>query len=115
MIKKFILTFLALLTTISFAQQQPGVHPSYVSIKMRSDAIDTAPETMAMCGGVVVDEKRKLIATAWHCVPNSRLVLEKKDMFSVGGMNAQLVDHSAEADIAIFRVDNLKGLKAPRY
>lgn len=116
MIKKFALTFLsALIAVIAFAQQPPGVHPSYVSIKMRTDTLDTPSETMTMCGGVVVDEKKKLVATAWHCVPNSRLTLKEKGMFSVGGMDAQLVDHSDEADVAIFRVDNLKGLKAPRF
>ncbi len=118
MIKKFVLVFLSLLTwatgTVS-AQQPPGVHPSYVSIKIKSDTLDTAPEIRTLCGGVVVDEKRNLVATAWHCVPNSRKVTEKNDMFSVGGMNAQLVVRSAEADIALFRVDDLRGQKAPRF
>lgn len=116
MIRKFVLAFLsALVTVTAFAQQPPGVHPSYVSIKMKTDTLDTPSETMTMCGGVVVDEKKKLVATAWHCVPNSRLILKEKGMFSVGGMDAQLVAQSAEADVAIFRVDNLKGLKAPRF
>ena len=116
MIKKFVLAFLSTLVAITaFAQQPPGVHPSYVSIEMRTDTIDTPPQKMAICGGVVVDEMRQLVATGWHCVPNSRSILEKKDMFSVGGMNAQLVDYSAEADVAIFHVDDLKGLKAPRF
>ncbi len=116
MVKKLTLIFLlAICTVTSVAQQPPGVHPSYVSIKLRTDTFDTAPETMTMCGGVVVDERRKLVATGWHCVPNSRSTIEKKDMFFVGEMSAQLVDYSAEADIAIFRVDDLKGLKAPRF
>lgn len=118
MIRKIVLVFFSLLIMVAvsaFAQQPPGVHPSYVSIQLRTDTFDTAPQTMTMCGGVVVDEKKKLVATAWHCVPNSRLTLKEKGMFSVGGMDAQLVDHSAEADVAIFRVDNLKGLKAPRF
>lgn len=116
MLRYKIISFVLSLTAVAaIAQQPPGVHPSYVSIKLRSDTLDTAPEMRAMCGGVVVDEKRKLVATAWHCVPNSRQATEKKDTFSIGGMNAQLVDRSAEADIAIFRVDDLRGLKAPRF
>lgn len=106
--------FLFYFSTTVFAQPK-GLHPSYVSIQMRTDTIDTPSRTMTICGGVVVDEKRKLIATGWHCVPNSRAVIEKKDAFSVGGMNAQLLNYSAEADLAIFRVDDLKGLKAPRF
>lgn len=116
MIKNIVFVLLSVFAThIAFAQQQSAVHPSYVSIKLRSDTLDTAPEMRTMCGGVVVDEKRKLVATAWHCVPNSRQAAEKKDTFSIGGMNAQLVDRSAEADIALFRVDDLRGLKAPRF
>ena len=95
--------------------QETGVHPSYVSIKMRIDALDASPMTATVCGGVVVDEKRRLVATAWHCVPNQRSVIEKPGIFSVGGMNSKLVAHSAEADTAIFQVDNLKGLKAPSF
>lgn len=95
--------------------QEPGVHPSYVSIKMRTDTLDANPITTTVCGGVVVDEKRKLVATAWHCVPNQRSVIEKPGIFSVGGMNAKLVTFSPEADAAIFQVDNLKGLKAPAF
>ena len=95
--------------------QEPGVHPSYVSIKMRSDALDSDPVATTICGGVVVDEKRKLVATAWHCVPNQRSIIEKPGIFSVGGMNAKLVTFSPEADTVIFQVDNLKGLKAPAF
>lgn len=95
--------------------QEPNVHPSYVSIKMRTDALDANPITTTVCGGVVVDEKRRLIATAWHCVPNQRSVIEKPGVFSVGGMNAKLVTFSPESDTAIFKVDNLKGLKAPTF
>lgn len=118
MIKKFVLVFLSLLTwaigTVS-AQQPPGVHSSYVSIEMRTDALDAASITITICGGVVVDEKRKLIATSWHCVPNQRSVIEKPGVFSVGGMNAKLVSFSPESDTALFQVDNLRGLKAPTF
>lgn len=97
------------------AQEAAGVHPSYVSIKMRSDALDAEPVTSTICGGVVVDEKRNLVATAWHCVPNQRSVIEKPGIFSVGNMGAKLVTFSAEADIALFQVSHLQGLKAPAF
>jgi hypothetical protein len=95
--------------------QEPGVHPSYVSIKMRTDAFDSKPVTRTICGGIVANEEKRLVATAWHCVPNQRSIIEKPGIFSISGMNATLVTFSPEADIAIFQVDNLNGLKAPAF
>ncbi len=112
MLAKISLVALSLCFGTAIAQGS-GVHPSYVSIMMRTDALDAEPITRTICGGVVVDEKRKLVATAWHCVPNQRSTIEKPGVFSVGGMNAKLVTFSPEADTAIFQVDDLKGLKAP--
>jgi S1-C subfamily serine protease len=108
----FVIISLCIGTAIA---QETGVHPSYVSIKMRTDALDADPITATVCGGVVADEKRRLVATAWHCVPNQRSVIEKPGIFSVGGMDAKLVTFSPEADTAIFQVDDLKGLKAPTF
>jgi S1-C subfamily serine protease len=82
---------------------------------MRVDTLDAMPVTKSVCGGAVVDEKRKLVATAWHCVPNQRSIVEKSGIFSVGGMNAKLLTFSPEADIAIIEVDDLKGMKAPQF
>ncbi len=115
MLKNFILMYFAFATVVVFAQQPTGVHPSYVSIKMKTDALDTDAIVTTICGGIVADEKRKIIATAWHCVPNQRSVIEKQGVFSVGGMNAKLVLFSAEADTALFQVTDLKGLKAPNF
>lgn len=95
--------------------QPPGTHPSYVSIQMRTDALDSKPLTTNVCGGVVIDEKRKLIVTAWHCVPNQRSLMEKPGIFSVNGMAAKLLVFTAEADMAIFQVADLKGVKAPAF
>ena len=47
-------------TVVAFAQQLPGVHPSYVSIQMLIDPLDSAPRMTTICGGVMVDEPKKL-------------------------------------------------------
>jgi S1-C subfamily serine protease len=114
MSKKYSLSALILWASISLVQAA-GLHPSYVSIQMNTDAIDSEPRLMTMCGGVVVDEARRLVATAWHCVPNQRSVIEKPGVFSVGGMSAKLLKFQPEADMAIFHVENLKGVKAPKF
>lgn len=95
--------------------QPPGTHPSYVSIQMRTEPLDAPPTTQSVCGGVVVDEKRKLVATAWHCVPNMRSAIEKPGVFSANGMNAKFVAFLPEADLALFQVDDLKGVKTPTF
>lgn len=105
--------FLFMFSLTTFAEE--GTHPSYVSIKMRSDALDTEPLTRTICGGVVVDEEKNLVATAWHCVPNQRSVIEKPGIFSIGNMGAKLVSFSPEADLALFQVSHLQGLKAPKF
>ncbi len=115
MIQKMILALVILCFGPAFAQQPAGLHPSYVSIKMRSDGLDTESRISAICGGVVVEEKRRIVATGWHCVPNSRSLIEKPGMFFVGNTNARLVAFSAEADLALFQVDDLQGLKAPKF
>lgn len=104
-----------MLASFAAFAQPPGTHPSYVSIQMRTDALDSKPMTSNICGGVVVDEKRKLIVTAWHCVPNQRTLIEKPGMFSVNGMAAKLLVFAAEADMAIFQVADLRGVKAPMF
>jgi S1-C subfamily serine protease len=113
MFKKLLTTLLFSLASISATAQ--ALHPSYVSIKMKSDALDMAPLERSICGGVVVDEVRRLVATAWHCVPNQRSTIEKAGIFSIGGMEAKFVSYSPEADIALFEVSDLKGLKAPEF
>lgn len=82
---------------------------------MRMESLDTPPVTQTVCGGVVVDEKRKLIVTAWHCVPNTRSVIEKPGVFSVNGMNAKFIDFLPEADMALFQVGDLRGVKVPAF
>lgn len=117
MFKNLFLAILAMsfLSSGSSFAGDTGVHPSYVAIKMKTDTLDSEPITSAICGGIVVEEERRLVATAWHCVPNQRSVIEKSGVFSVGGMNAKLISFSPEADTAIFQVDDLKGLKAPTF
>lgn len=100
----------------TFAQQRPqGIHSSYVSIEMKTDTLDSQPTTNTICGGVVANVALKLIATAWHCVPNQRSIIEKPGIFSINGMNAKFITFSAEGDVALFKVDDLKGLKAPQF
>lgn len=82
---------------------------------MRTDALDSEPITTTVCGGIVVDEKDNLVATAWHCVPNQRSIIEKPGVFTIGGMDAKLVTFSPESDVAIFQVTSLNGLKAPKF
>ena len=117
MLKNLFLAILALtfLSSGSSLAGDMGVHPSYVSIMMKTDTLDSEPITSTICGGIVVEEERRLVATAWHCVPNQRSVIEKSGIFSIGGMNAKLISFSPEADTVIFQVDDLKGLKAPAF
>lgn len=99
----------------AIAQGRPtGVHPSYVSIQMRSDPIEGPSILSSICGGVVVDDLKKIVATAWHCVPNTRALIEKPGIFIVGGEDAKLVAMASEADMALFQVKDLKGLKAAK-
>ena len=115
MIKKCVAAFLlALVTVTAFAQQPPGVHPSYVSISLTTQPIDGEPFTSTICGGVVVHEELRLIATAWHCVPNQQSVLAS-GLFSVGGKSSKLFMFSPESDIALFQVTDLNGQKAPPF
>jgi len=98
------------------AQTRPeGVHPSYVSIQMSNDPVDGPAIKSTICGGVVVDEVRRLIATAWHCVPNIHALVEKPGIFIVAGRSAKLVANSSEADTALFQLNDLKGLKAAKF
>jgi S1-C subfamily serine protease len=114
-IRKFVPAFLLVLVTVTaFAQQPPGVHPSYVSISMKTDPLDADSITTAICGGVVADEQLRIIATAWHCVPNQKSALNAGTFF-MGNMNATLLSFSPESDIALFQVEDLKGLKAPAF
>lgn len=115
MFVKMISALLFLGAVVAHAQGRPeGVHPSYVSIQMRSDPIDGPSIVRTICGGVVVDEVKKIVATAWHCVPNIRALIEKSGIFIVGGADAKLVAMAPEADMALFQVNTLKGLKAAR-
>lgn len=92
--------------------QPPGTHPSFVSIQMETDAIDTPAFKQAICGGVVMDEVRKLIVTAWHCIPNQNAALAK---LSANDQPIRLIGWSSEGDVALFQVENLKGAKAPAF
>lgn len=118
MIKAFLVAVAAMALTApaSFAQGRPeGVHPSYVSIQMSNDPIDGPSIRSTICGGVVVDEERKLIATAWHCVPNQLALISKPGVFTVNGSNTKFVAMAAEADMALFQVEDLNGLKAANF
>lgn len=105
----FILTVLA--PTLANAQPR-GANPSFVSIQIETDMIDTPQFKQSVCGGVVVDETRKLVVTAWHCVPNQNAALNK---LSANDMPVKLIGWSPEADMALFQVENLKGAKAPMF
>ena len=93
----------------------PGVHPSYVSVQMRGDPIDGPSALNTICGGVVINEAKRLISTSWHCVPNVRALIEKPGVFTVGGVDAKLVAYAAEADKALFQVSDLRGRKAVKF
>lgn len=82
---------------------------------MKMDPIDGPSSKQSVCGGVVADEKRKLVVTAWHCVPNSQAAISAPDAFSFNGMRAKLVKISPQSDQAIFHVPELKGVKAPKF
>lgn len=114
--RSFLLMILFLCSGVSFAQGHPeGVHPSYVSIQMRGDPIEGPSTVNTICGGVVVNEVKKIVATARHCVPNLRALIEKPGVFIVGGADAKLVAMAAEADMALFQVNDLKGLRAAKF
>ena len=111
-----LLLFISLLLFSGFCFAQGSlskVHPSYVSIQMRHEPLDGPPIVSTICGGVVVDERKKLVATAWHCVPNTKTLVSVPGIFTVNGMSAQLVAFKAEADMALFQVNELRGVKAP--
>lgn len=110
--RTILISLLSCLSITTYAQNRPeGIHPSYVSIQTNNDPIDGPSIISTICGGVVVDEVKKIVATAWHCVPNVRASIEKPGVFTIGGSNAKLVAIATEADTALFQVDNLKGLK----
>lgn len=111
--KKLIILLVSNLGFFSVWAQPTGAHPSYVSIQMNMMPADSLPNKQSVCGGVVVDEVRKLVITSWHCVPNSRPVID--NALSVNGMKAKLVGFSREADMALFQVEDLKGMKAPKF
>lgn len=114
MLSKLLLLTFCFWVSYAFAQDKATLHPSYVSIQMSNDPIDGPTIRSTICGGVVVDEMKRLVATSWHCVPNQRSVVEKPGIFTAGGSNAKLVTLAPEADMAIFQVENLKGLKAAK-
>lgn len=111
---KLITLLVCFCASFTFAQDNPTLHPSYVSIQMSNDPVDGPTIKSTICGGVVMDETRKFVVTSWHCVPNQRSVVDKPGIFSIAGSNAKLVTYSPEADMAIFQVENLKGLKAAK-
>lgn len=107
------LAWIAALTVPAPAHAQPpGTHPSFVSIQMETDMIDTPAYKQSVCGGVTVDEARKLVITAWHCVPNQNSAIAK---LSANDQPVKLIGWSPEADMALFQVENLKGAKAPEF
>jgi hypothetical protein len=107
--------FLLALAASAAIAQPPGTNTSYVAIQIKTDTLDMPSNTATTCGGVVVDEKKKFIATAWHCVPNSSRLLNEQGAFMANGSPAKLVTFSAEADMAILVVVDLKGVKAPKF
>jgi hypothetical protein len=111
-VKKIFCVLATLLASSFTLAQPPGTHQSYVSLVRTIRPLEGPPIAQTICGGVVIDERRKLVATALHCVPNEQALLPS---LSINGGAAKLVLHSADADMAIFEVSNLRGVKAPQF
>jgi hypothetical protein len=82
---------------------------------MRTNPVDGPSSTNTICGGVVVDDVKKIVATAWHCVLNIQVLIDKPGVFIVGGSDAKLIAKAPEADMALFQVRDLSGKKSARF